>query len=160
MRIAPVVFAITLLAACTPAETPVAEPVVASTMPKTVEPAKVEPPPRAPPSSVSPSGLQIVVLRDGHGMRAEKGRTVEVHYTLSLEDGRQIESSRSRGPFSFILGSGMVIKGWDEGVLGMRVGEVRKIVVPPELAYGEGGHLPKIPPKSPLVFEIELLAVR
>ena len=78
----------------------------------------------------------------------------------TLVDGKQFDTSRGRGPFEFILGSGQVIKGWDEGVEGMREGEIRRLTIPPELGYGDRGHPPKIPAGSTLIFEIELLEVR
>jgi FKBP-type peptidyl-prolyl cis-trans isomerase FkpA len=96
----------------------------------------------------------------GQGREAKKGDTVDVHYTGTLADGKVFDSSRGREPFSFELGAGEVIKGWDQGVAGMRVGGLRRLTVPPELAYGSRGFPGAIPPQATLVFEVELLAVR
>jgi FKBP-type peptidyl-prolyl cis-trans isomerase len=96
----------------------------------------------------------------GSGAEAVAGRTVEVHYTGWLLDGKQFDSSKGRGPFSFALGGGQVIKGWDQGVAGMKVGGRRKLTIPPELGYGMRGFPGVIPAQATLVFEVELLAVR
>ena len=83
-----------------------------------------------------------------------------VHYVGTLTDGSKFDSSRERGlGFTFKLGAGQVIKGWDQGVAGMKVGQVRKLTIPPELAYGTRGFSPVIPPNSTLIFEVELLAL-
>jgi FKBP-type peptidyl-prolyl cis-trans isomerase FkpA len=105
--------------------------------------------------------LQIENLREGSGTQAAAGNTVTVHYVGTLTNGSKFDSSRDRGQgFTFKLGAGQVIAGWDQGVAGMRIGEVRKLTIPPQLAYGERGFPPVIPPQSTLVFEVELLAVR
>jgi len=92
---------------------------------------------------------------------AETGKTVKVHYTGTLTDGTKFDSSLDRGePFSFQLGAGQVIRGWDEGVKGMRVGGKRKLTIPPDMGYGAAGAPPKIPPNATLMFEIELLEVQ
>jgi FKBP-type peptidyl-prolyl cis-trans isomerase len=104
--------------------------------------------------------LQSEDLVAGTGAEATTGKTVDVHYTGRLTDGKQFDSSVGRSPFSFKLGAGSVIKGWDQGVVGMRVGGKRKLTIPPELAYGDRGFPGAIPPKSTLVFEVELLNVR
>ena len=105
------------------------------------------------------SGLQYDDLRVGDGVAARLGADVVVHYTGWLTDGRKFDSSRDRNePFGFALGKGNVIPGWEEGVAGMRVGGLRKLVVPPSLGYGEWGAGDVIPPNATLVFEVELLA--
>ncbi|NIP58714.1 MAG: hypothetical protein GWM92_10400 [Gemmatimonadetes bacterium] len=107
------------------------------------------------------SGLWIQVAEEGSGDTAEPGDTAVVHYTGWLPGGRSFDSSRERGqPFSFPLGQGRVIQGWDEGVAGMRQGERRILVIPPELGYGERGAGGVIPPGAWLVFDVELLEVR
>jgi peptidylprolyl isomerase/FKBP-type peptidyl-prolyl cis-trans isomerase FkpA len=106
------------------------------------------------------AGLQIEELVVGGGREARQGDVVEVHYTGWLTDGRRFDSSVGRGPFSFDLGAGQVIQGWDRGVAGMKVGGKRKLTIPPELGYGSRGFPGVIPPQSTLVFEVELLDVR
>lgn len=106
------------------------------------------------------SGLQYVDLTAGDGASPEKGQTVEVHYTGTLEDGTKFDSSRDRNrPFKFKIGVGQVIKGWDEGVASMKVGGRRKLVIPADLAYGSRGAGGVIPPDATLVFDVELLGV-
>lgn len=106
------------------------------------------------------SGLDIEDVKVGTGAEAKKGHTVSVHYTGTLTDGSTFDSSRPRNePFEFSLGAGQVIRGWDEGVAGMKVGAVRKLTVPPELGYGARGYPPVIPGNSVLLFEVELLGV-
>jgi FKBP-type peptidyl-prolyl cis-trans isomerase len=104
--------------------------------------------------------LVIEDLVVGTGREAKKGDVVEVHYTGWLTDGKKFDSSVGRGPFSFDLGAGQVIAGWDRGVAGMKVGGKRKLTVPPELGYGSRGFPGVIPPQATLVFEVELLGVR
>ncbi len=107
------------------------------------------------------AGLDIETITEGTGALAETGKKVEVHYTGKLTDGSVFDSSLTRGkPFSFTLGEGQVIKGWEEGILGMRVGEKRILTIPPELGYGARGAGSSIPPNATLVFEVELLDVR
>jgi FKBP-type peptidyl-prolyl cis-trans isomerase FkpA len=106
-------------------------------------------------------GLQIEDLRPGTGDEARAGKRVTVHYVGTLTDGSKFDSSRDRGEgFTFKLGAGQVIKGWDQGVAGMKVGQLRKLTIPPELGYGERGYPPVIPPSATLVFEVELLEVK
>jgi FKBP-type peptidyl-prolyl cis-trans isomerase len=101
-----------------------------------------------------------VDLRVGSGAVAKAGDNVRVHYVGKLTDGTTFDSSRDRGqPFDFALGAGQVIPGWDEGVVGMRVGGLRKLTVPPALGYGAQGAGDKIPPNATLIFTIELLAI-
>jgi FKBP-type peptidyl-prolyl cis-trans isomerase FkpA len=113
----------------------------------------------------TPSGLQYVDLAVGNGDVAKTGDQVSVHYTGWLEKpdgskGRKFDSSKDRGqPFQFALGQGQVIKGWDEGVQGMKVGGVRELIIPPALGYGQRGAGGVIPPNATLIFEVELLGV-
>jgi FKBP-type peptidyl-prolyl cis-trans isomerase FkpA len=101
-----------------------------------------------------------VDLAPGKGDAAAAGDKVSVHYVGTLLDGKEFDSSRKRGkPFDFVLGKGQVIKGWDQGVAGMKVGGKRKLVIPPSLAYGARGSPPVIPPNSALQFEVELVAI-
>ncbi|HYF40186.1 MAG TPA: FKBP-type peptidyl-prolyl cis-trans isomerase [Gemmatimonadales bacterium] len=109
----------------------------------------------------TPTGLRYQNLSIGEGAEASAGKVVSVHYTGWLPNGEKFDSSRDRNePFGFTLGAGQVIAGWDEGVAGMKVGGRRKLVVPPDLAYGTAGAPPDIPPGATLVFDVELLNVR
>jgi FKBP-type peptidyl-prolyl cis-trans isomerase len=106
------------------------------------------------------SGLQFWDIVVGAGATAAAGKTVKVHYTGWLTDGKKFDSSVDRGqPFSFPLGGGRVIKGWDEGVAGMKVGGKRQLRIPPELGYGARGASGVIPPNATLIFDVELLDV-
>jgi FKBP-type peptidyl-prolyl cis-trans isomerase FkpA len=108
----------------------------------------------------TPSGLKYDDLAVGSGAEAKAGRTVSVHYTGWLTDGKKFDSSKDRGqPFQFALGAGQVIKGWDEGVQGMKIGGRRKLTIPPGLGYGARGAGTVIPPNATLIFEVELLGV-
>jgi FKBP-type peptidyl-prolyl cis-trans isomerase len=103
--------------------------------------------------------LKIEILQEGTGVEAKAGDLVSVHYDGTFTDGSKFDSSRDRGQaFGFNLGAGQVIKGWDQGVVGMKVGEKRKLTIPYQLAYGENGYGP-IPAKATLVFEVELVAI-
>jgi peptidylprolyl isomerase len=107
------------------------------------------------------NGLKYETLKEGTGKVAQMGQNVTVHYVGTLPDGKEFDSSRRSGkPFTFKLGSGDVIKGWDLGVAGMKVGEQRRLMIPADLAYGPEGRPPVIPPNSPLNFDIELLSVK
>ena len=109
----------------------------------------------------TPSGLVIEDLVMGNGNTAAAGQRVSVHYTGWLTNGTKFDSSKDRGqPFMFSLGRGEVIRGWDEGVSGMKVGGKRKLTIPPDLGYGARGAGGVIPPNATLLFEVELLAVR
>jgi FKBP-type peptidyl-prolyl cis-trans isomerase len=107
------------------------------------------------------SGLQYQDVTVGTGAEARQGQEAVVHYTGWLTDGTKFDSSRDRGdPFSFPLGKGQVIAGWDEGVAGMKVGGRRKLVIPASLGYGDMGAPPVIPPGATLVFDVELLELK
>ena len=112
-------------------------------------------------TQMTDSGLKFEDTTMGEGMVASKGQTVSVHYTGWLENGTKFDSSKDRDePFEFKLGAGQVIRGWDEGVAGMKVGGVRRLTIPPQLGYGDRGAGGVIPPKATLIFEVELLATR
>jgi len=111
------------------------------------------------------SGLRYSDVKTGTGKTAQSGQQVSVHYTgwLYLDGlkGKQFDSSRGRGPFDFALGAGRVIKGWDEGVAGMKIGGQRTLIIPPGLAYGaQGAGNGVIPPNATLIFDVELLGVK
>ncbi len=109
----------------------------------------------------TPSGLTYDDTQEGTGPSPKTGQTVVVHYTGRLTDGTTFDSSRDRGtPFSFTIGRGQVIKGWDEGVATMKVGGQRTLTIPPDLGYGARGAGGVIPPNATLVFDVELLDVR
>lgn len=104
--------------------------------------------------------LEFDIIKNGQGASAQKGDQVVVHYVGTFLDGRSFDSSRERGePFSFVIGEGRVISGWEKGVTGMRIGEIRQLKIPYDMAYGEAGRPPLIPPRTPLIFEIELLDI-
>lgn len=127
----------------------------ASSTPSSSSPMKVSGSPTA-----TPSGLQYWDIVVGTGPTAAAGSTVKVHYSGFLTSGAKFDSSRDRGePFSFQLGAGQVIKGWDEGVAGMKVGGQRQLRIPPQLGYGAEGAGGVIPPNATLIFDVELLDV-
>ena len=108
-----------------------------------------------------PQHTRVVDIREGTGAAVKVGDTVVVHYVGTLADGEEFDNSRARGtPVDFPIGRGTVIKGWDAGMIGMRVGGLRRLVIPFEEGYGEKGMPPVIPPKSKLIFEVELLAIK
>jgi len=110
---------------------------------------------------VTVSGLKYADLVQGDGPSPQTGQTVSVNYTGTLTNGKKFDSSYDHGkPFDFRIGTGSVIKGWDEGVMSMKVGGKRKLIIPPALGYGVRGSPPDIPGNSTLVFEIELLSVK
>ncbi|MFO8005293.1 FKBP-type peptidyl-prolyl cis-trans isomerase [Thioalkalivibrio sp.] len=112
-------------------------------------------------TAANANDLQINVLQSGDGQEAASGSEVKVHYTGWLTDGTKFDSSRDRGePFSLTLGAGRVIPGWEKGIEGMRVGEIRELIIPPELGYGARGAGGVIPPDATLRFEVELLDVK
>ena len=109
----------------------------------------------------TPSGLQYSIDRPGTGERPRPGQIVSVHYTGWLTNGKKFDSSRDRNqPLEFPIGQGRVIRGWDEGVAAMQIGEKRTLVIPPDLGYGARGAGGVIPPNATLVFAVELMGVR
>ena len=127
----------------------------AASAPSTSSPMKVTGQP-----TTTPSGLQYWDIVVGNGATAKPGINVKVHYSGFLANGQKFDSSRDRGqPFVFPLGEGQVIKGWDEGVAGMKVGGQRQLRIPPELGYGAAGAPGAIPPNATLIFDVELLEV-
>jgi peptidylprolyl isomerase len=110
-------------------------------------------------SATQATSLQITTLKEGAGAGAKAGNKLTVHYIGTLASGTKFDSSRERGePFIFTLGAGEVIRGWDQGMVGMKVGETRKLVIPPALGYGSA-NMGAIPPNSTLIFEVELLKI-
>lgn len=107
------------------------------------------------------SGLKYVEIIEGTGATPQAGQTVEVHYIGTLQDGTKFDSSRDRNtPFTFKIATGQVIKGWDEGVITMKVGGRRQLIIPSELGYGARGAGGVIPPNATLIFDVELLGVK
>ena len=153
----------------TASKAPAKAPTAVPTLP---EPAETKEPTRVPTKApvktakLSPipkvaTSMIVEDIKAGSGARAEPGNTVSVHYTGTLTDGTKFDSSLDRGdPFSFTLGNGQVIQGWDNGVVGMKVGGERRLIIPADMGYGERGSPPVIPPGATLVFTIELLGVQ
>jgi peptidylprolyl isomerase len=108
---------------------------------------------------ITASGLKYVDVKVGNGTSPVKGKQVKVHYTGTLENGKQFDSSVGKAPFSFVIGVGQVIPGWDEGVMSMKVGGKRKLIIPSKLGYGAAGAGGVIPPNATLLFDVELLEV-
>jgi FKBP-type peptidyl-prolyl cis-trans isomerase len=109
----------------------------------------------------TPSGLEYWDIKVGDGAEAKSGQKVKVDYTGWLTSGKKFDSSVGTGrPFSFSLGGGQVIKGWDEGVVGMKVGGKRQLRIPPDLAYGQKGYPGAIPPNATLIFDVQLVDVK
>jgi len=111
------------------------------------------------PPTTTPSGLQFWDMKVGTGAKALRGETVRVHYIGWFTNGKKFDSSVDK-PYSFDLGAGQVIKGWDEGVAGMRVGGKRQLRIPPDLAYGQRGYPGAIPPNATLIFDVELVGIQ
>lgn len=148
--------AIFLAAVVVFAQTPTQKPKVQVARPNTNAPTKV-----TGDGVKTESGLQYWDIKLGLGPVAKTGDHVKVHYTGWLTTGKKFDSSvDANQPFDFTLGQGDVIKGWDEGVAGMKVGGKRQLRIPPELAYGEAGHPPQIPQNATLVFDVQLLAIK
>ena len=146
----PAFVAASLLTLCLHAADPETKPAAPTTKPAATQPAGKE--------TVTASGLKIIEVAPGDPA-AKTGDIVWVHYTGTLKDGKKFDSSRDRGePIRFTLGKGEVIKGWDEGVVGMKVGEKRQLVIPPALGYGDQAN-PSIPAGSELHFDVELVGV-
>lgn len=109
----------------------------------------------------TPSGLKMEMIQEGTGPAPQPGQTVIVHYVGTLEDGKKFDSSRDRGtPFSFTIGKGQVIRGWDEGLALMKVGSRAKLTIPASLGYGSRGAGNVIPPNATLIFDVELIGVK
>ena len=139
--------------------------------PKPAAPAASPPPPPAQPaylvaqqagqSVTTATGLKVAIMEMGTGPQATPGHVVTVNYKGTLDDGTVFDSTDTHGAFSFPLGAGRVIKGWDEGVAGMKIGEKRKLIIPPQLGYGVNGTPGgPIPPNATLTFEVQLLGVK
>ncbi len=143
---------VVLTALVVSAQTPIHKPV--HVVPNTSAPTKV-----TGDGVKTASGLQYWEIKIGTGAVATSGSRVKVHYTGWLDTGKKFDSTvEAHKPYSFTLGKGEVIKGWDEGIEGMKVGGKRQLRIPPDLAYGEDGHPPQVPPNATLIFDVQLLA--
>ncbi|MFO0666439.1 MAG: FKBP-type peptidyl-prolyl cis-trans isomerase [Polyangiaceae bacterium] len=128
---------------------------------KVDEPESAYKPAAGEPLPPPPTKLEITDEKVGDGKEAKTGDTVRVHYTGTLMNGKKFDSSRDRNePFEFTLGAGAVIKGWDQGVVGMKVGGKRKLAIPPDLGYGAAGKPPTIPQSAGLKFDVELVEIK
>ena len=106
-------------------------------------------------------GVRYETLKPGTGAELKSGQTAKIHYEGKLQDGEIFDSSRTKNPFEVTFGANQVIRGWEEGIPGMKVGEVRKLIIPPPMAYGKmGSGAGKIPPNSTLTFEVELIGIK
>lgn len=129
--------------------------------PKVIADLEPAPPTAKGEALTTPSGVKYETVKEGTGAVAKAGQRVVVHYVGTLEDGKEFDSSRKRGtPAEFAIGVGAVVKGWDEAVPGMKIGEVRKLTIPPNAGYGAQGQPPSIPPNATLQFEIELVDLK
>jgi FKBP-type peptidyl-prolyl cis-trans isomerase len=138
-----------------------AVPLFAQTTPhRPARPATSGPPKMTGEGTKTSSGLQYWDVKVGTGAEAKAGSKVRVHYTGWLASGKKFDSSVGSQPFEFTIGRGEVIKGWDEGIVGMKVGGKRQLRIPPNLAYGDDGHPPQIPPNSTLTFDVLLVSVK
>ena len=157
----PIVFALALILFVIGGDDDTITPLIVSGSP-TAASVDTGPPPVAGEPTFSETGLGIIDIEAGSGETPETGKLVVVNYTGWLsEDGTKFDSSLDRGtPFEFVLGLGQVIAGWDEGLATMKVGGKRRLIIPPELGYGEGGSPPTIPPNAELTFDIELLEIK
>ena len=114
-------------------------------------------------TKTTPGGVKYETLKEGTGPELKPGQTADIHYEGKLEDGTIFDSSRTRNPpspYHVAISTGGVIKGWDEAIPGMKVGEMRRLTIPPEMGYGKMGRPPKIPPFSTLIFEVELVGIK
>jgi peptidylprolyl isomerase len=160
-RLSALIVAAAFAAACTgEAETDTASTDTASESEESVMSETSGPPPVTGDTTTTASGLQLIAIEDGSGAMATRGQVVYVHYTGYLTDGTKFDSSVDRGqPFDFPLGMGRVIPGWDEAIALMRVGDKRRLIIPPELGYGDRGVGGVIPPGATLLFDVALVRI-